>query len=134
MQPRVQEEMELQLQAEREEEAARQAVLAQERRDRELALRIAQSEAELIPEETPSDSGLRRYGVPGPSPLTPASAVNLLRQQQYRTSVSRQALTPPTDGAEKPPRPPALNHVFFLFVLLPLSNGSSVPSSPERAA
>uniref|UniRef100_A0A7N8Y7V3 Unconventional myosin-VI n=1 Tax=Mastacembelus armatus TaxID=205130 RepID=A0A7N8Y7V3_9TELE len=47
----VQMEMELQLQAEREEEAARQAVLEQERRDRELALRIAQSEAELIPEE-----------------------------------------------------------------------------------
>uniref|UniRef100_A0A665VKE7 Unconventional myosin-VI n=1 Tax=Echeneis naucrates TaxID=173247 RepID=A0A665VKE7_ECHNA len=53
-------EMELQLQAEREEEAARQAVLEQERRDRELALRIAQSEAELIPEEAQFDSGLRR--------------------------------------------------------------------------
>uniref|UniRef100_A0A665VKM3 Unconventional myosin-VI n=1 Tax=Echeneis naucrates TaxID=173247 RepID=A0A665VKM3_ECHNA len=52
-------EMELQLQAEREEEAARQAVLEQERRDRELALRIAQSEAELIPEEAQFDSGLR---------------------------------------------------------------------------
>uniref|UniRef100_A0A3Q0R0Q3 Unconventional myosin-VI n=1 Tax=Amphilophus citrinellus TaxID=61819 RepID=A0A3Q0R0Q3_AMPCI len=56
----VQMEMELQLQAEREEEAARQAVLEQERRDRELALRIAQSEAELIPEEVVNDSGLRR--------------------------------------------------------------------------
>uniref|UniRef100_A0AAX7TIQ5 Unconventional myosin-VI n=1 Tax=Astatotilapia calliptera TaxID=8154 RepID=A0AAX7TIQ5_ASTCA len=56
----VQMEMELQLQAEREEEAARQAVLEQERRDRELALRIAQSEAELIPEEVANDSGLRR--------------------------------------------------------------------------
>uniref|UniRef100_A0A669CZN6 Unconventional myosin-VI n=1 Tax=Oreochromis niloticus TaxID=8128 RepID=A0A669CZN6_ORENI len=55
----VQMEMELQLQAEREEEAARQAVLEQERRDRELALRIAQSEAELIPEEVANDSGLR---------------------------------------------------------------------------
>uniref|UniRef100_A0A668UTT9 Unconventional myosin-VI n=1 Tax=Oreochromis aureus TaxID=47969 RepID=A0A668UTT9_OREAU len=54
----VQMEMELQLQAEREEEAARQAVLEQERRDRELALRIAQSEAELIPEEVAYDSGL----------------------------------------------------------------------------
>lgn len=52
--------MELQLQAEREEEAAREAILAQERRDRELALRIAQSEAELIPEEVQNDSGLRR--------------------------------------------------------------------------
>ncbi|GLD56963.1 myosin VIa isoform X6, partial [Lates japonicus] len=56
----LQMEMELQLQAEREEEAARQAVLEQERRDRELALRIAQSEAELIPEEVQIDSGLRR--------------------------------------------------------------------------
>ncbi|XP_058611321.1 myosin VIa isoform X5 [Onychostoma macrolepis] len=57
---RLQEEMELQLQAEREQEAGQQAVLEQERRDRELALRIAQSEAELIPEETPVDAGLRR--------------------------------------------------------------------------
>uniref|UniRef100_A0A672KM55 Unconventional myosin-VI n=1 Tax=Sinocyclocheilus grahami TaxID=75366 RepID=A0A672KM55_SINGR len=58
---RLQEEMELQLQEEREQEAARQTVLEQERRDRELALRIAQSEAELIPEETPVEAGLRRY-------------------------------------------------------------------------
>uniref|UniRef100_A0A672FTL3 Unconventional myosin-VI n=1 Tax=Salarias fasciatus TaxID=181472 RepID=A0A672FTL3_SALFA len=56
---RIQMEMEVQMQAEREEEAARQAVLEQERRDRELALRIAQSEAELIPEEAPNDAGLR---------------------------------------------------------------------------
>lgn len=56
---RLQEEMELQLQAEQEEQAARQAVLEQERRDRELALRIAQSEAELIPED--AGEGLRRY-------------------------------------------------------------------------
>uniref|UniRef100_A0A665VKQ4 Unconventional myosin-VI n=1 Tax=Echeneis naucrates TaxID=173247 RepID=A0A665VKQ4_ECHNA len=60
-------EMELQLQAEREEEAARQAVLEQERRDRELALRIAQSEAELIPEEAQFDSGLRSNGSSVPS-------------------------------------------------------------------
>ncbi|XP_037837606.1 unconventional myosin-VI-like [Kryptolebias marmoratus] len=64
---RVQAEMELQLQAEREEEAARQAVLEQERRDRELALRIAQSEAELIPEETQFDPGLRSNGSSVPS-------------------------------------------------------------------
>ncbi|XP_053501571.1 myosin VIa isoform X4 [Ictalurus furcatus] len=56
---RLQEEMERQLEAEREEEAARQAVLDQERRDRELALRIARSEAELIPEDV-GDGGLRR--------------------------------------------------------------------------
>lgn len=53
--------MDRQLEAEREQETARQAVLEQERRDRELALRIAQSEAELIPEETPTDAGPRRY-------------------------------------------------------------------------
>uniref|UniRef100_A0A8C1L2T5 Unconventional myosin-VI n=1 Tax=Cyprinus carpio TaxID=7962 RepID=A0A8C1L2T5_CYPCA len=47
-----------------EQEAARQAVLEQERRDRELALRIAQSEAELIPEETPVEATLRRYLLP----------------------------------------------------------------------
>ena len=58
----VQEEMEVQMQIEREEDAARQAILEQERRDRELALRIAQSEAELIPEEVANDGGLRRYG------------------------------------------------------------------------
>ncbi|XP_048062144.1 myosin VIa isoform X3 [Megalobrama amblycephala] len=61
---KLQEEMELQLEAEREQETARQAVLEQERRDRELALRIAQSEAELIPEETPVEAGLRSVAPP----------------------------------------------------------------------
>uniref|UniRef100_A0A3Q3EKN1 Unconventional myosin-VI n=1 Tax=Labrus bergylta TaxID=56723 RepID=A0A3Q3EKN1_9LABR len=58
----VQEEMEVQLLADREEEASRQTVLEQERRDRELALRIAQSESELIPEEGQNDAGLRSCG------------------------------------------------------------------------
>ncbi|XP_061602444.1 unconventional myosin-VI-like isoform X2 [Cololabis saira] len=62
---RLQAEMETQLESERQEESARQAVLEQERRDRELALRIAQSEAELIPEE--SDAGLRSNGSSLPS-------------------------------------------------------------------
>ncbi|XP_067097436.1 unconventional myosin-VI-like isoform X10 [Osmerus mordax] len=57
---RIQAEMELQMEAEREEEAARSTILEQERRDRELAMRIAQSESELIPEESPYDAGLRR--------------------------------------------------------------------------
>jgi myosin-6 len=52
--------MDVQLEAEREEEAVRQNILEQERRDRELAMRIAQSEAELIPEESQNDAGLRR--------------------------------------------------------------------------
>lgn len=36
-------------------------MLEQERRDRELAMRIAQSEAELISEEGQMDAGLRRW-------------------------------------------------------------------------
>ncbi|XP_034534822.1 unconventional myosin-VI-like isoform X3 [Notolabrus celidotus] len=59
--------MDVQLQVEREEEASRQAVLEQERRDRELALRIAQSESELIPEEGTNDAGLRSNGSSVPS-------------------------------------------------------------------
>ncbi|XP_072290391.1 unconventional myosin-VI-like isoform X2 [Eucyclogobius newberryi] len=66
---RLQVEMEVQLVAEREEEASRQAVLEQEKRDRELALRIAQSESELIPEEN-SDAGLRRATGPRLKSLT----------------------------------------------------------------
>ncbi|XP_072559328.1 myosin VIa isoform X5 [Paramormyrops kingsleyae] len=57
---RLQAEVELQLEAEREAEARRQTMLEQERRDRELALRIAQSEAELIADDTQIDAGLRR--------------------------------------------------------------------------
>uniref|UniRef100_A0A8C8GFC0 Unconventional myosin-VI n=1 Tax=Oncorhynchus tshawytscha TaxID=74940 RepID=A0A8C8GFC0_ONCTS len=52
----LQAEMDVQLEAEREEEAVRQNILEQERRDRELAMRIAQSEAELIPEESQNDT------------------------------------------------------------------------------
>uniref|UniRef100_A0A8C7KIN4 Unconventional myosin-VI n=1 Tax=Oncorhynchus kisutch TaxID=8019 RepID=A0A8C7KIN4_ONCKI len=58
----LQAEMDVQLEAEREEEAVRQNILEQERRDRELAMRIAQSEAELIPEESQNDAGLRSEG------------------------------------------------------------------------
>ncbi|XP_048841049.1 myosin VIa isoform X5 [Brienomyrus brachyistius] len=56
---KLQAEVELQLEAEREEEARRQTMLEQERRDRELALRIAQSEAELIADDTQIEAGLR---------------------------------------------------------------------------
>ncbi|XP_053566432.1 unconventional myosin-VI isoform X2 [Bombina bombina] len=56
---RIQEEVERQLAIEREEESQQQTILEQERRDRELAMRIAQSEAELISEESVSDSALR---------------------------------------------------------------------------
>lgn len=58
-------EVEEQLARQREEESQQQAVLEQERRDRELALRIAQSEAELISDEAQADLALRRYWAPG---------------------------------------------------------------------
>ncbi|XP_063082991.1 unconventional myosin-VI isoform X5 [Cavia porcellus] len=57
---RIQAEVEEQLARQREEESQQQAVLEQERRDRELALRIARSEAELISDEAQGDSALRR--------------------------------------------------------------------------
>ncbi|XP_048701848.2 unconventional myosin-VI isoform X7 [Caretta caretta] len=57
---RIQAEIEAQLAREREETTQQQAVLEQERRDRELAMRIAQSEAELISDEAQLDLGLRR--------------------------------------------------------------------------
>uniref|UniRef100_A0A8D0FSN9 Unconventional myosin-VI n=1 Tax=Strix occidentalis caurina TaxID=311401 RepID=A0A8D0FSN9_STROC len=59
----IQAEIEAQLAKEREEETQHQAVLEQERRDHELAMRIAQSEAELISDEAQLDLGLRRYGI-----------------------------------------------------------------------
>uniref|UniRef100_A0A4W5RN38 Unconventional myosin-VI n=1 Tax=Hucho hucho TaxID=62062 RepID=A0A4W5RN38_9TELE len=49
----VQAEMDIQIALEREEDAQRSAMLEQEKRDRELAMRIAQSEAELITDESP---------------------------------------------------------------------------------
>lgn len=56
-------ELEVQLALEREEQAQRATMLEQERRDRELAMRIAQSEAELISEEGQTDASLRRWAV-----------------------------------------------------------------------
>uniref|UniRef100_W5LCV8 Unconventional myosin-VI n=1 Tax=Astyanax mexicanus TaxID=7994 RepID=W5LCV8_ASTMX len=53
-------ELDIQLALEREEETQRQTVVEQERRDRELALRIAQSEAELIQDDAQLDPSLRR--------------------------------------------------------------------------
>uniref|UniRef100_A0A8D3C6P6 Unconventional myosin-VI n=1 Tax=Scophthalmus maximus TaxID=52904 RepID=A0A8D3C6P6_SCOMX len=47
----IQAELEVQLALEREEQVQRTAIVEQERRDRELAMRIAQSDAELITEE-----------------------------------------------------------------------------------
>uniref|UniRef100_A0A8D2LZY3 Unconventional myosin-VI n=1 Tax=Varanus komodoensis TaxID=61221 RepID=A0A8D2LZY3_VARKO len=63
---RIQAEVELQLAREREEANQQQAVLEQERRDHELALRIAQSESELVTDESQQDLGLRRYWILSP--------------------------------------------------------------------
>ncbi|ELR56327.1 hypothetical protein M91_13473, partial [Bos mutus] len=57
---RIQAEVEAQLARQREEESQQQAVLEQERRDRELALRIARSEAELISDEAQADPAALR--------------------------------------------------------------------------
>uniref|UniRef100_A0A673GGC4 Unconventional myosin-VI n=1 Tax=Sinocyclocheilus rhinocerous TaxID=307959 RepID=A0A673GGC4_9TELE len=57
----MQAELEMQLALEREEETQRQTMFEQERRDRELAMRIAQSEAELIQDEAQMDPSLRSY-------------------------------------------------------------------------
>uniref|UniRef100_A0A3Q1BMM0 Unconventional myosin-VI n=1 Tax=Amphiprion ocellaris TaxID=80972 RepID=A0A3Q1BMM0_AMPOC len=59
----LQAELEIQLALEREEQVQHAAILEQERRDRELAMRIAQSEAELITEEGQMDAALRRYSI-----------------------------------------------------------------------
>nr|XP_045016062.1 unconventional myosin-VI [Jaculus jaculus] len=56
---RIQAEVEEQLAKQRQEESQQQAVLEQERRDRELALRIVQSESELISDEAQGDLALR---------------------------------------------------------------------------
>uniref|UniRef100_A0A8C7SX36 Unconventional myosin-VI n=1 Tax=Oncorhynchus mykiss TaxID=8022 RepID=A0A8C7SX36_ONCMY len=54
----MQAEMDIQIALEREEDVQRSALLEQERRDRELAMRIAQSEAELINDEAQMDPSL----------------------------------------------------------------------------
>uniref|UniRef100_A0A452UJH1 Unconventional myosin-VI n=1 Tax=Ursus maritimus TaxID=29073 RepID=A0A452UJH1_URSMA len=71
---RIQAEVEEQLARQREEESQQQAGLEQERRDRELALRIAQSEAELISDEAQADLVLRRINGARPK-MTPGPAV-----------------------------------------------------------
>uniref|UniRef100_A0A8C8M9K7 Unconventional myosin-VI n=1 Tax=Oncorhynchus tshawytscha TaxID=74940 RepID=A0A8C8M9K7_ONCTS len=65
----MQAEMDIQIALEREEDVQRSALLEQERRDRELAMRIAQSEAELINDEAQMDPSLP--GIPRrPTPRT----------------------------------------------------------------
>uniref|UniRef100_A0A8D3BFG7 Unconventional myosin-VI n=1 Tax=Scophthalmus maximus TaxID=52904 RepID=A0A8D3BFG7_SCOMX len=72
----IQAELEVQLALEREEQVQRTAIVEQERRDRELAMRIAQSDAELITEEGQMDAGLRSNNhslPPSPGPQVQAT-------------------------------------------------------------
>uniref|UniRef100_A0A4W6FCC7 Unconventional myosin-VI n=1 Tax=Lates calcarifer TaxID=8187 RepID=A0A4W6FCC7_LATCA len=70
----IQAELEIQLALEREEQVQRTAILEQERRDRELAMRIAQSDAELITEEGQTDAGLRSDEPFSDLPISSSSA------------------------------------------------------------
>ncbi|XP_049918561.1 myosin VIb isoform X1 [Epinephelus moara] len=70
----IQAELEIQLALEREEQVQRSTMLEQERRDRELAMRIAQSEAELITEEGQMDPSLRSDEPFSDLPISSSSA------------------------------------------------------------
>nr|XP_019940194.1 PREDICTED: unconventional myosin-VI [Paralichthys olivaceus] len=70
----IQAELEVQLAHEREEQVQRTAIVEQERRDRELAMRIAQSEAELITEEGQLDPSLRSEESLSDLPISSSSA------------------------------------------------------------
>uniref|UniRef100_A0A8C3XH19 Unconventional myosin-VI n=1 Tax=Cyanoderma ruficeps TaxID=181631 RepID=A0A8C3XH19_9PASS len=74
---RIQAEIEAQLAREQEEETQHQAMLEQERRDHELAMRIAQSEAELISDEAQLDLGLRRANGTKPQMTTEQMATEI---------------------------------------------------------
>ncbi|KAM6969695.1 myosin VIb isoform 1-T2 [Tautogolabrus adspersus] len=70
----IQAELDIQLALEREEQVQRSTILEQERRDRELAMRIAQSEAELITEEGQIDASLRSDDSLSDLPISSSSA------------------------------------------------------------
>ncbi|XP_065256927.1 unconventional myosin-VI isoform X1 [Emys orbicularis] len=87
---RIQAEIEAQLAREREEETQQQAVLEQERRDRELAMRIAQSEAELISDEAQLDLGLRRLDTEIIQPVPVFAKVNGTRPQMTAEQMAKE--------------------------------------------
>ncbi|XP_034715111.1 myosin VIb isoform X1 [Etheostoma cragini] len=70
----IQAELEIQLAVEREEQVQRTTIVEQEKRDRELAMRIAQSEAELITEEGQLDASLRSDESFSELPISSSSA------------------------------------------------------------
>uniref|UniRef100_A0A8C1WXC9 Unconventional myosin-VI n=1 Tax=Cyprinus carpio TaxID=7962 RepID=A0A8C1WXC9_CYPCA len=86
----MQAEVEMQLALEREEETQRQTVLEQEKRDRELAMRIAQSEAELIQDEAQMDPTVRVDRV-SLYPVSPCSAMQELLPDTHSPGVQVQA-------------------------------------------
>ncbi|XP_065444116.1 unconventional myosin-VI isoform X1 [Chrysemys picta bellii] len=87
---RIQADIEAQLAREREEETQQQAVLEQERRDRELAMRIAQSEAELISDEAQLDLGLRRLDAEIIQPIPVFAKVNGTRPQMTAEQMAKE--------------------------------------------
>ncbi|KAM7173409.1 unconventional myosin-VI isoform 1-T2 [Macrochelys suwanniensis] len=87
---RIQAEIEAQLAREREEETQQQAVLEQERRDRELAMRIAQSDAELISDEAQLDLGLRRLDAEIIQPVPVVAKVNGTRPQMTAEQMAKE--------------------------------------------
>ncbi|KAI9515862.1 Unconventional myosin-VI [Dissostichus eleginoides] len=78
----IQAELEVQLAQEREEQVQHSTIVEQERRDRELAMRIAQSEAELITEEAQLDASLRSDGSFSDLPISSSSARSMGPQVQ----------------------------------------------------
>ncbi|CAM4533743.1 unconventional myosin-VI isoform X1 [Caretta caretta] len=87
---RIQAEIEAQLAREREETTQQQAVLEQERRDRELAMRIAQSEAELISDEAQLDLGLRRLDTEVIQPVPVVAKVNGTKPQMTAEQMAKE--------------------------------------------
>ncbi|XP_074804103.1 unconventional myosin-VI isoform X2 [Natator depressus] len=87
---RIQAEIEAQLAREREEETQQQAVLEQERRDHELAMRIAQSEAELISDEAQLDLGLRRLDTEVIQPVPVVAKVNGTKPQMTAEQMAKE--------------------------------------------
>ncbi|KAK5857478.1 hypothetical protein PBY51_010723 [Eleginops maclovinus] len=78
----LQAELDIQLALEREEQVQHSTIVEQERRDRELAMRIAQSEAELITEEAQLDASLRSDGSFSDLPISSSSARSMGPQVQ----------------------------------------------------
>ncbi|KAF3701156.1 Unconventional myosin-VI Unconventional myosin-6 [Channa argus] len=98
----MQAELEIQLALEREEQVQRATVLEQERRDRELAMRIAHSEAELITDEGQVDASLRR----GPQVQATKAAAGVKKYDLCKWKYAELRDVINTSCAEQNPAPP----------------------------